>query len=761
MPRAAAPRLPAVLGALALLLLSLPYYGPLFSLDQAAIGTDFGRIFLPPLMRAREALFDGEILLWDAQRFCGTPHWSLPNTAPVWPPLLVSVALLGALGGLNAAVLLHLAFGALGSYRLARAAGADGVSSWLGAALFVHAPFTRLFAYELPLESMALSFLPWTLLVVLRQAQGLDWRVAGIVAGLLWGAVPWCGGYIVLLYGLLAFGLLALTLALTTRRPEPHRITRVGALLRAGGMLLLLTLVFAAVSAGRVLPTSAWAALTDRAEPLPYETTLAGVLLASEFFAQLWQEGWAVVALAAVSLFVAVVRRRPNAIAFGMLLALVAVLTLGLIHRPLYEWVPGFDKIRDPRRAWVLLPGALPVMAALGLKSVRSATSRTRLAPLVQPGALGAAVALAALALLAWDNQRSWRRPEVISLSERLEANALHAELARRAEREDLFRVLDAKDTRPKLKRTADLVRAGYGLQSVEGVVGNIRVHAYDDEFVWPGQQIGPRVWGMMNCRYVTSMEPLDLRYLELDGTFEEDPHELNKGNDGPYLYRNRAELPRAFLAGSAVALLDPIRAQSIAMLASASWSPRRSILVRSTARAMAGYPDELLGRFDAFVACLENPASVALRDRVRPLGARWRRHPPDGVSTPPGWLFRSEPPRLQRLADPEYGWRTARVELGDVREPTWLVLAETYALYPGWSAEVDGEPAPLLTANGAATAIPIPAGAQEVRLSYFPEDLALGLAISAAGLATVLVALWRLRARFGLPVDEPAAAAA
>ncbi|MEM7311227.1 MAG: YfhO family protein [Planctomycetota bacterium] len=658
-------------------------------------------------------------------------------------------------------MLAHLGFGAWGTSRLARAAGADGFSSFLAAALFLHAPFTRLFAYELPLEAMAISFLPWTMLLMLRQGQGADWRVCGIAAGLLWGAVPWCGGYIVLLYGFLAFGLMALVLAVLSTPPDR---TRVGALLRAGGMLTLLTLVFAAVAAGRILPTAAWAALTDRAEALPYETTLAGVLLAREFFADLLSEGWAVVGLAAFATAVALVRRRLHALAFVAVLGLVAVLTLGLVHRFVYDYVPGFDKVRDPRRAWVLLPGVLPVLAALGLKSVRSALSRTRLAPLVTPGPLAAVVALALLATLGFDNSRSWRRPEIISLSERIEANELHRELARRAEDERLFRVLDRKDTRPKLKRTADLVRAGYDLQSVEGVIGNILVDAYDYGFVQPGQLIGPRVWGMMNCRYVTSMEPLDERFLQHEGTFAEDPNELSKGTDGPYLYRNRAELPRAYLADAAVVLLDPVKPQSIAMLASDAWSPRRAVLARSTSVELLEADDALLSHFASFVACEENARAVKLRDRVRALGGRWRVHPPEGVATPPGWLLAEEPERLLRLEDPVYGWRGARVDVGGdspagLAAPKWLVLAETYAIYPGWRAEVDGATVPLFRANGAATAIPLPAGAREVVLSYFPEDLGLGLAISAAGVATALAALWRLRAARRLPGDSVPAA--
>ena len=66
---------------------------------------------------------------------------------------------------------------------------------------------------------------------------------------------------------------------------------------------------------------------------------------------------------------------------------------------------------------------------------------------------------------------------------------------------------------------------------------------------------------------------------------------------------------------------------------------------------------------------------------------------------------------------------------------PGLVVLSDTYD--PGWRAYVDGEPAPVLVANHALRAVPVPAGEHTIELRYEPRSLTIGIAIS---LATVLV---------------------
>lgn len=72
--------------------------------------------------------------------------------------------------------------------------------------------------------------------------------------------------------------------------------------------------------------------------------------------------------------------------------------------------------------------------------------------------------------------------------------------------------------------------------------------------------------------------------------------------------------------------------------------------------------------------------------------------------------------------------------------QPTLVVLSQTY--YPGWTAAIDAQPAPLLRANHAFQALPVPAGKHEVSLSYTDHAFRLGQLITLLT-AALAVAFW------------------
>jgi uncharacterized membrane protein YfhO len=78
---------------------------------------------------------------------------------------------------------------------------------------------------------------------------------------------------------------------------------------------------------------------------------------------------------------------------------------------------------------------------------------------------------------------------------------------------------------------------------------------------------------------------------------------------------------------------------------------------------------------------------------------------------------------------------------------PALLMLSEI--TYPAWEATVDGVGAPVLVADHALRAVPVPAGEHEVTLRYDSWTLDLGIAITAlAYLALGALAALALRRR-------------
>ena len=73
-----------------------------------------------------------------------------------------------------------------------------------------------------------------------------------------------------------------------------------------------------------------------------------------------------------------------------------------------------------------------------------------------------------------------------------------------------------------------------------------------------------------------------------------------------------------------------------------------------------------------------------------------------------------------------------------DAARDGYLVVADTF--YPGWSADVDGKPAPIYRANLAIRAVPLARGHHQVRFEYEMPGLVRGVQLSLIGVSTLLV---------------------
>ena len=71
---------------------------------------------------------------------------------------------------------------------------------------------------------------------------------------------------------------------------------------------------------------------------------------------------------------------------------------------------------------------------------------------------------------------------------------------------------------------------------------------------------------------------------------------------------------------------------------------------------------------------------------------------------------------------------------------PALLVISNNH--YPGWTATVSGEPAPIYRANYVSMAVLVPAGRNEVELRFVTPGFRLGMLGSGISLS-VLLAIW------------------
>ncbi len=152
------------------------------------------------------------------------------------------------------------------------------------------------------------------------------------------------------------------------------------------------------------------------------------------------------------------------------------------------------------------------------------------------------------------------------------------------------------------------------------------------------------------------------------------------------FVLENRDVLPRAFVAHGVVRAADGEAA--LAAIAAPGFDPRRTVVLED----------------------------------APPLE-------PTGTTSAP-----FEPARIVRYDPSSVVIETTATTAGH------LVLTDTF--YPGWTATVDGEDAPILQANYLFRAVPVAAGRHVVRFAYAPRSFALGISITIATLVVVVVML-------------------
>jgi hypothetical protein len=212
----------------------------------------------------------------------------------------------------------------------------------------------------------------------------------------------------------------------------------------------------------------------------------------------------------------------------------------------------------------------------------------------------------------------------------------------------------------------------------------------YVDLFLSPGAQdrYTGDGQGLARVRDNRWVDLANVRFLVVPADTPQPAQEhLKRAYDGEVdVYENHRAFPRAFLVGSVQSVRDETEA----------------------------------------AAALQDPVFDPARTAVVEGG------PPDLPTAPP-----QTPAGEARVVR----YEAQRVEIAvDATERSLLVLADTY--FPGWGAEVDGQPAPIYPTNLAFRGVVVPPGAHTVVFTYAPQSFSAGLAVAATALLVLVAAL-------------------
>jgi hypothetical protein len=748
----------------------------------AMMGYDLFNYFYPAKQFAADSFWRGELPLWDPYIYFGVPFLANVQMAALYPPDAIFL-FLDFPRGVAVSQWLHLCVAAAGMYLLCRLAwGLDALAAALGAVVFCGSGFFAAHMGHLN-QVHAGAWLPWVALCAHQLAAARLRSVPWLVAGGAAVALQITAGhtqeayytYFALGLGAIGFSLFppARAAARWSHAPALAAIVANGAFLSAAQLLPAVELSRLSYRQGGMALQEAVAYAVERTYVL--ETVLP------TFWSLPSQEATGYVGVAALilaAIAVAVSAARRLVVTLLALAALALTLTLGA-YTPLYYWlyrlVPLFGSFRAPGRWLLIATFAFAALAALGLHAVRfrrCGLSREGAALRVGLALVGASVVLASFVLrtsavhavqwlpharvaVLWtlaafgaaslalvslftplssarlalvgvvalelafaaheaeynrpnDPELYLGRPAVASYvaaalgarNEPAETRLLSAAVEQRLDPARLRRAVPDGD--PEYLRYASMrealkadLNAVYRLASADGYDGGLlptRDYARFKELLVSGEAAIPHLTlpPQLNGRAPAALlGALNVRFLLTDGrTGAPGPGwELREGAPGAaWIYENSGYAPRAFLVPEVVVERDP----------DATWRRLRDVdLTR--------------------VAVLDAP--------------------------PPGPLGQLATTRSARVVG--YGPQHVDVAV-DPGEAALLLITDSF--YPGWRATADGRPVAVLRADGLFRAVPVPAGAQRIRMWFDPLSVKLGIVLSAAALLANGGAIWYAR---------------
>lgn len=730
-------------GLLAVLVIIFLWPVILLPAGQAPSGDDVLAQFYPWSRIFVQGLRRGQLVLWNPYSFLGAPFQSNPQTA-LFYPITWLFALMDAGRVFGLALALHLWLMALGTYALVRTFGVSKPGALLSGITFAFGGFvtSKIFVgFHVVLGTLA--WLPWAMAALhwawLRERVGLA-ALAGLPIALsgLAGAIPFFQ------FTLIAVTALGLTLVGRSWRAGDKR-----AAARAAAQLALALSCGLLVAAAQLLPTFELSRLATRADEATYEfasgrplpITHLIMLVAPDVFgapvgevkywgAEFYHELQLYLGIAPLVLALVAIgqgdQRKWFWIGLGGAALVYALGAEGFLHTLFYRFVPGIGLMRLPARASALFTLSMAALAGLGWDQISN--TKYQLSK-----ALGLAGGLAILAALLAFLEAALRATDATARGQLMQVMGQSLRFA-------LLLGLMCLALRWRRRGGSERVFTGAVFALVLFDLGS-----FGGKFVLT-QPLGPNSAWWPVADKVMSGERASYRVLEygfyiIPGTNDNILFRLSSlGGYDPLTPRDPAALTEVNY-GLEPKLLDMLAVRYILLgdtmtidtsgYREVARDPASGAIIyeRSTlqSRAFVVHRLEVAPHADALTRMTDaafDPRKTAL------------------VESPPGCALADAPGKdsVTLVSD-----ALDRVTF-DVRAASdgFLVMSDTF--YPGWRAEIDGKPLPVVRANFALRGICLPAGDHKVVFIFDPVALKIGGFLSIIGLGIVIVSSLKRR---------------
>ncbi|MBI2139408.1 hypothetical protein HYU14_00675 [Candidatus Woesearchaeota archaeon] len=547
-----------------------------------------------------------------------------------------------------------------------------------------------------------------------------------------------------------------------------------GKAIKIGMLSGIILIIFFGLSADRILSHADFIKKTSRSETT-WEQSSSRRVEYSQLFPRLIEplqnfgrfprqgSGDHIGILASALAIYAVWKRRTKTVIFFALIALLSILvatnTFGLYY--LLWKLPFFSSMRYMDRILFLFAFAGSALAGFGVQEFFARNEKARAHEKI---IFGGIIALIFLNLFVLNfSHYSGDVAQWSDINEVLRENKVLNDLA---QRDAIFRI-QTWETRG-IDWGTDLFNVPLGLEHIYQY--NTQWYPpYFNQFLGVAWQQPAKFWALLNVRYITAQQPLNISHLlpvaQFPGCAVCFPGEPNIQKAwGPYLYENDLFLPRAYVVNSSIAVIgseSQVTNMMFGLMLNKFYNPTGFALIRGKQRISSYAPAEL----NRYSAVILTPGSVdsssASQSLLQGYVAQGGILLPD---TTKGESVMDEQqveqvmftfsPNLKSVPDSKVlmqDFDTREIKLDG--QKGFLVLSEKFSVFGGWAAEDRlGDEKELLNANIMNSAVYLDGNEQSLSFMYLPRPYRIGRLIVKATIGLIIFfALLNLLLRYVL----------
>lgn len=680
----------------------------------------------------KEALKNNELPLWTPYFYSGHPLLAIPENYMLDLNFLFIYLFRNIYLAMNLALIFYFFLAGLGMYLLVYNIVDNKKAAFISSIIYMFNGFMHMFIIGGHINILAgYALISFIFLFVYKALKSKEWLFYSVLAGIFFALQIFSGSMIFFFYAaLLVFFYLAFNLI-------SKNFT--GILLKSafiGIVMVIAALSFASI---KLLPVLEFTKMSSRAVNVSYEEFLghpvnlrdiARVVITNIGYSEL---SAAVGIIGFILLVYGLFNYKRKFVIFSFLLIIFSLLfASGTFIADIMYKIPGFDKQRHIERSLVLFVFAGSILAANGFILLSEKLKKYPIYLKYKNLFFAIVVFLMLLELLLMQKVPLGAKtvePKDIKLLEYMSND------------NSTFRTIN-------LAQKEVIGAAGYNYYAQKGISeakggGGIWVNDYVVFLTVMQQSMSPKIFGILNVKYIISDKKLEVSNITLVDRFNQCKDCAVWNAFGPYLYENQLFLPRYYIVPNSILIIgdNNLVKQLTYNLMLQNFEPKNAVLIEGT--KINDYSIDFLKKFNIIFLVKDSVDENSI-GKLREYKEQGGMIVPDILNGQTSVtneqiisIFNTLKGIYTEISTDKYS--NNKIVLNLNGEKGWLVASERFAHFPGWKASINGKNIDILKADNVISAIYLDREKGKLIFEYKPNSYKKGKLISIVAFVIIL----------------------